>query len=321
MSSVNISDYNKCFEYESKGEVVITSVDNSPNDNKVFYDSDDQLFWVKDDIQEFRFTDNKSKKIAIHERSIFLMNSEESDSDKEEWVVFSSAENKLRKSIMKKLGYPVVDLELTLGQIKDCMEDTVKEMAPWVVQLNYATVDFTPKIDMSEYNVDYVINVVAADYTAPDQATYQNGGVVDIFATCNYREVSGYRETLYRNLELNQLNKITSQVSGGIHWTFLDQTEELLVDVGNTNARRVTITYSPKIRSIDDLKDEIYITLAEKFTLAFAREILSNIRGKFSVDGSPVTLDADSQHDRSSSELDRLREEMKNTVSTHFMID
>ena len=145
---------------------------------------------------------------------------------------------------------------------------------------------------------------------------------------CRYGDVfssryiaNSYRESLYSELEEGLISRMNSQVSTRIHWTWFKNDNILMLDVGSTNAKRVTIEYSPRIKSTDDLVDEIYLNFIKQFALAFARETLAGIRGKFTVDGSPVSLDADNQDSKSSSELDRLRQELKDTVSTHFMID
>lgn len=235
-----------------------------------------------------------------------------------DWVIFNEFEYELKENVKRKLGHPIVRVELTERQLKDSIDEAIIEISPWVVQPESITVDVSQSIDLSKYNIAYVINVLSADSTT--SSGFLNGGVTDIFAT-NYQQTSSFRESLYSSLELGLLNRTASQARGGMHWKWNSKYQTLMVDVGSTNARRVTVEYSPKINSTDDLVDELYLTFIRKFTLAFARETLAGIRGKFTVDGSPISLDADTQDSKSSTELDRLRQELKDTVSTHFMID
>ena len=65
--------------------------------------------------------------------------------------------------IKSKLGYPVVKLELTDEQLDICIDDALEEIAPWVVQRQYVTLPVSECIDLSEYNVAYVITVHKAN--------------------------------------------------------------------------------------------------------------------------------------------------------------
>ena len=83
----------------------------------------------------------------------------------------------------------------------------------------------------------------------------------------------------------------------------------------------MTIEYSPIIDDLDTITDELYQKFVRRFSLAFARATLSDIRGKYSVSGSPVELDGSTQESKSDKELDLIRQELKDTVTTHFMVD
>lgn len=302
----SVENYERFFEYNSHNpdELIIISVDNGKNSvEDALYDPTNNLIWIKDYVTSVTFKDDVIRTAVL---------------DHDEWVVFSSAELKVKDFVLRKLGHPLVRVELTLQQLKDSIDETIEEIAPWVVQPEFITVNTNSQIDLSEYNISYIINVVPADRDV--SGGIQNGGVTDIFAV-GYYGTSGYREAFYSQLELGLLNRNKESISGGVSWKFIDRSSKLLIDVGSTDAKRVTIEYSPKIKSIDDLTEDIYVSFAKKFALAFSRATLSDIRGKFRVEGSPVELDSSEQSDKSNSELERLREELKNTVSTHFSID
>lgn len=309
-------------EEESSEVELSTYVKMNLADDYKFYDL------VGDELDGDKVTYSKElNRIIIKSGEIttFLISSDSKiyyacqDIKSNDWVIFNEFEYELKENVKRKLGYPVVKVELTERQLKDSIDEAIIEISPWVVQPESITVDVSQSIDLSSYNIAYVINVVAADSSASNNG-FSNGGVVDIFAT-NYHHVSSFRESLYSSLEIGLLNRTASQARGGMHWKWNSKYQTLMVDVGSTNARRVTVEYSPKINSTDDLVDELYLTFIKRFTLAFARETLAGIRGKFTVDGSPISLDADTQDSKSSSELERLRQELKDTVSTHFMID
>lgn len=254
-----------------------------------------------DDISTFIILDGSNKFYA------------QRDDKSKIWVLFSEFDYNLKENIKRKLGYPLVRVELTEQQLKDSIDEAINEISPWVVQPESITVNVAESIDLTDYAVSYIINVIPADL---DTSTEQ---VNDIFST--QYQINSYRDAVYTQLEVGLINRINAQVGSRIHWTWFKKDNTLMIDVGTTNAKRITIEYSPRVNSTSDLVDEIYLNFINKFALAFARETLASIRGKFTVDGSPVSLDADNQDSKSSSELERLRQELKDTVSTHFMVD
>lgn len=230
-------------------------------------------------------------------------------------IILSESESEVKEFILRKLGYPVVRIELTDSQIKDSIQEALDEISPWIVQPEYITVYAHSKIDLSEFNIAYVISVSNADKNYNYYS--EDGKVTDIFSYPN--------GILYDGLELNLVRRSNKNDLEDISWKFIrnrtDNKEYLYLDVGTHKSKRVTIEYSAKINNLEDLDDDIYKTLVKKFALAFARETIVSIRGKYKVEGSPIELDASMQNVKSTSELTRLRQELKDTVSTHFMID
>lgn len=241
-----------------------------------------------------------------------------------EFVGFSDLESKIIKYVKSKLGYPVVNVELTLGQFKECIQEALDEISPWVVQPHYITLPYSSKIDTSKYNISYVINVI--DANASQFSNLGTSGNIDVFDTqfsMSMQSYSPYQSILYSSLELGLMSRISSDIKGtsGVNWTWIRDDKALYVDTHDKSTTQVTIEYSPRISCVEDLDEELYMNFMKKFTLAFCREVLVSIRGKYKVSGSPTELDSSEQDSKSSSELDRLRSELRDTVSTHFIID
>ncbi len=217
--------------------------------------------------------------------------------------------------IKAKLGYPTVEIELTDEQLDICIDDALDEIAPWVVQRQYVTLPVQECIDLSEYNVAYVIAVHKAD-----GATESSDNQLDVFSPYTYMEVRGsYQGITYSRLESQLFDNLRQATKDNISWKYIKP--KLYLDIGVPVATQVTIEYSPNIDDLDSLTDPMYKKFVKRFALAFARAILSDIRGKFSVSGSPVELDGSTQDSKSERELEELRQELKDTVNTHFMVD
>lgn len=230
----------------------------------------------------------------------------------------------------RQLGYPTVNVELTDEQLDDCIDSALEEIAPWVVQRKYVTLPVSERIDLSQYNVAYVINVHKTDSSTsgvegssidPFSASYQFINLHDVSPEQGSTLSSTSWMHQYTNTRLEyQLSKqITQNFKDNISYRYIDP--YLYLDIGVPTSSRVTIEYSNKILDLDDISDELYKRYVKRFTLAYAREILSDIRGKYEVSGSPVTLDGDNQDNKYSRDIDELRQELQDTVSTHFMVD
>lgn len=217
--------------------------------------------------------------------------------------------------IKAKLGYPTVEIELTDEQLDICIDDALDEIAPWVVQRQYVTLPVQECIDLSEYNVSYVIAVHKAN-----GASNSSDNQLDVFSPYTYMEVRGsYQGITYSRIESQLFDNLQQATKDNISWKYIKP--KLYLDIGVPVATQVTIEYSPNIDDLDSLTDPMYKKFVKRFALAFARAILSDIRGKFSVSGSPVELDGSTQDSKSERELEELRQELRDTVNTHFMVD
>lgn len=221
----------------------------------------------------------------------------------------------IRSWIKAKLGYPVVLVELTDDMLDVCIEDALEEVSPWVVQRQYVTLPVSECIDLSEYNVAYVINVHKAN--GANESTVD---AIDVFSPYSYMEVRGsFQGITYNRIESMLYENMVQSTKDNISYRFIKP--KLYLDIGIPKATLVTIEYSPIIDDLDTITDPMYKKYVKRFALAFARAMISNIRGKFGVSGSPVELDGDSQDTKSERELEQIRQELKDTVTTHFMID
>lgn len=225
----------------------------------------------------------------------------------------------IKEWIKRKLGSPIVEVELDDDQLEDCIDDALDEVAPWVVQRQYITLPASQCIDLSEYKVAYVINVHKANgSSAPSTAQ------LDVFNPLSYSAITNDHSFSYSQVENILYTKQMTDLKDNISFKFISN--KLYLDVGYPVATMVTIEYSPQIVDVEILDQDnedsrLYRKFVKRFALAYARANLANIRGKFTVSGSPVELDSDRQDSKSESEIEALREELKDTVSTHFAID
>lgn len=226
----------------------------------------------------------------------------------------------IKEWIKRKLGSPMVEIELDDDQLEDCIDDALDEVAPWVVQRQYLTLPASQCIDLSQYKVAYVINVHKADGSSDATST----GQLDIFDPYSIEVITNRQSFLYSQIESALYTRQAGDLKDNISFKFI--ANKLYLDVGYPTATMVTIEYSPQITDVeildkDDEDSRLYRKFVKRFALAYARATLVSIRGKYTISGAPAELDADRQDSRSDAEIADLREELRDTVSTHFAID
>ena len=102
----------------------------------------------------------------------------------------------IREWIKRKLGSPLIEVELDEDQIEDCIDDALDEVAPWVVQRQYITLPASQCIDLSEYKIAYVINVHKADGSDGTSSINQ----LDVFNPYSYLVVTSRQGRLQSHL-------------------------------------------------------------------------------------------------------------------------
>lgn len=71
----------------------------------------------------------------------------------------------------------------------------------------------------------------------------------------------------------------------------------------------ITIDYIPQYDSIEDIEDEYWTMLLQRYAVAITKEALSHYRGKYSnVEGAPFTLDYNRYQTEAEAELTELKE-------------
>lgn len=204
--------------------------------------------------------------------------------------------------VKSRLGYPVVQVEVPDDTIRDCIEDALDEVLPWYNIRKLVTVPRTGSvIDLTEYQVLDVTHVYNAN------STIENGDPDNLGFFGEY-VLNDTSTVLYSQLERLLYQQSLGYVKDNLSHTFYDN--KLYLDTGIYYGD-VTIEYIPKISDVSEVTDRKYLKYIKDFTLAFTRDILGDIRGKHRIDGSSIDLDYDRQYDKSSSELERLRESIK----------
>lgn len=227
--------------------------------------------------------------------------------------------NNLRSWIRVKLGHPTVVVELNDGQLDVCIEDALSEIAPWIVQSEYVTLPVSQCIDMTEYNVSFVIRVHKSD------GNISSNNAVDVFSTDTFlytqstSSLSGFSNMSRAFVERSIIDKMINNYKDNISFKFIKP--NLYLDIGHPKSTMCVIEFTRDILSIDQITSPLYKQFLKNFSLAYARMMLYEIRGKYTVANSPTTLNAETELSQATQELEYLREQLKSSVSVDFILD
>lgn len=219
----------------------------------------------------------------------------------------------IKSWIKSKLGYPVVMVELTDEQLDICIDDSLDELAPWIIQPEYATLPVSECIDLSDYDASYVIRVHKGD----KQSSMDN---TDVFNPMSYMTImkssSGYFEY---NASYRFMDKMVNNTKDNISFKYIKP--KLYLDIGYPSSTTCVIEYSKTILDVKDITDQLYIRLLKQFALVYARLMIYEIRGKYTVSNSPTSLNADTELNQANQDLENLRQQLLSSVSSSFILD
>lgn len=239
-------------------------------------------------------------------------------------------EEELIKWVKARLGYPVIQVEVPDDTIKLCIDDAIQEVEPWYNERRYVTVPVAQCIDLKELAVGDVVRCIKSESSGNSSSevidsqsnthslTQSFFGTVYVYSPRSYgiQNSASYMQSYLENMLQSQSN---TYLKDNISFTYDSYEHKLYLDIGTPSSSAVTLEYIPKLTL--DVSDSRYLKFIKDFTLAYVREVLGEMRGKFRISNSPTELDYDHQYDKSSSELERLRQALRDEFIDDCSID
>ena len=168
----------------------------------------------------------------------------------------------IRNWIKTKLGYPTVMVELNGDQLDTCIDDALDELAPWIIQPQYITLPVAECIDLSEYNVSYVIRVHKGDKVSISNQ-------MDVFNPASQMMVmrggSGTSNFFMYDANYQLMNKTMGNLKDNISFKYINP--NLYLDIGYPSSSTCTIEYSSTILDVEDINNQLYMKLLKQFSL------------------------------------------------------
>jgi hypothetical protein len=214
-----------------------------------------------------------------------------------------------QQSILRRLGAPTVNVELTEEQLKGAVDDAFMEMSPYITESQYVTIPYTNRMDMTEHKVDYVINVFKSPTT--DEGSLYQGNIFlsDSVSGLNIDGLLAYYAK--RQLTLSIKDRITYRYIG----------QYLYVDMAPPVSSSITVEYVPILESVEDVKDNFWTAFILRLATANAKEVLGRIRSKYKVQNSPTELDGDTLLSEANAEKEEIRRKLEEIAYSFFPTD
>lgn len=213
------------------------------------------------------------------------------------------------------LGAPVVDIEVEqiIGKLVD---KAFREVSRYIVETKFLTLPYTTNgIDLTKYHVDSIIQIFRTrnpNRVADFSDIYALSSVYNANTTSTNLMMSDY---LYRT----QLHQLKSAMSTDLDFTY----DKPILHVASFYPKpdMITIAYIPEFTDVSDVKEQFWINYIQRLALAFTKESLGRVRGKYKLTSSLYTLDGDTLVSEGIAERDAVRAELNDLSDVVFPMD
>lgn len=225
------------------------------------------------------------------------------------------------------LGSPVLEIEIE-GKLKDIVKLAFNELKLYIDTPHYDTLKvnvdneslFRSGYDVSEYKVRAVLFVARGKISLissndSSDALLWSPLSITLNQNWNYSYNYGYSKSPYSQLNLlkgyttSQLyQQLRNSLQADLDFTFDAYNQKLYLYQQIPNSDQITMVYNKEYDSVEEIKDPFWSNLLFRLALAYSKQILGRIRGKYRMASAPYELDADTLLSEASSELDEIRQ-------------
>lgn len=208
-------------------------------------------------------------------------------------------------------GY-VVNLEID-KDLEMCVRRAFREIKRFVTTPCYLTIPCNSRTDLSDKKVYSVINVM--------RSSPYNGSVaqdLDVFTMSNsYINMANPSNYVKRMMLIQQRNTISTDLD--FMWDA--HNKYLYLSMNPPYPPTVTIQYIPDYQSVEEVTDPYWENYILRLSVAYAKEVLGRVRGKYELQGAQYQLDSATLLAEAKEEITSIRDFLQNNVDLAFPID
>lgn len=215
--------------------------------------------------------------------------------------------------IESSLGAPIVEVEIK-PYIENYVNRAFKELKRYISTPYFTTLPYTgTAIDLSSYNVYSVINVMRSE---PTYGTFMQDA--DVFSLASsYYNMNNIENYANRMLILQQRNTISTDLD--FIWNADNKT--LYISTNPPFPPALTIQYTKDYKSVEEVKDPYWTDILLRLAIAYSKQALGRVRGKYKLNGAQYDLDGDTLIAEANQEIVDIRTHLITNCDVVYPID
>lgn len=188
------------------------------------------------------------------------------------------------------------------------------------------TVPYASRIDLKALDIHTkrVLYVFAAKpRLGLTMSTIESGNVFQVAAAVNTYSPYGQAniiniDPIMRELSLSQVRNV---LGTDLQWTFDVCNQIVYITYKDPVPTFVTVRYVPDFQDVSELENPVWVDYLRRLSVAYCKQALGRIRGKYKIADSNVELDGDVLLQEATQEFTDLRNELKMKKSRFVVVN
>lgn len=221
------------------------------------------------------------------------------------------------------LGAPIIDLETNLS--KDMLEKIIKaafmELRDYIDTPYYKTVAYPGEnsankcaIDLSEDAVRAVLYVTRGTISFQNASANTDALLWSPLTTMMTQSFNmGYYNT-YSTLDFLQdytaslrYRQLRNALNQDLDFTYDAVEHKLYLYQQVPTSTMITVVYNKEFKDVEEIQDSFWVNLMLRLAIAYTKQVLGRIRGKYRMSSAPYELDSDTLLSEANTELSEIR--------------
>ena len=218
-----------------------------------------------------------------------------------------------KDEILMSLGAPIVQIEIK-DYIPQYINRAFRELKRYISTPHFVTVPYTgAAIDLTSYNVYSVINVMRSQ---PTYGTFIQDADVFTLAS-SYYNMNNIDNYVNRMAILQQRNTLATDLD----FIWNSETKQLFISTNPPFPPALTIQYTKEYTKVDDIKDPYWTDLLLRLAIAYSKQALGRVRGKYTLNSAQYNLDGETLINEANPEIENIRTHLITNCDVVYPID
>ena len=223
-----------------------------------------------------------------------------------------------------KLTGGVLELELDDSALGKVTDSALRELQRYIATQKFITVDYKRCIDLKPYKVNSVTNVYrirgylaqSEDGTVPMDPMYAQQWQLLSGSGLMY----GMQDFVYDYGAWNTLLQIRNTTSTDLAFIYDKSEEKLYINVAMDIPNKITIQYTPRFDSVEEITSDYWIDMLVKLSVAITKVTIGRIRTRYTQSNALWANDTGILEE-GLNELKELREHLVNNSQLVYPVD